>query len=185
MANLSQYDGGMMDNHFFALFGLPVQFEIDKKILKDKLLELQKQHHPDRQDDASTHAQKQAELINHAYEILHQDDTRAAYLLELSGQALDLNQSISDWDFLDEMMELRISLDELQESSALNALINDVQQRIDEQAKMFANHYAQQHWQAAKDDAKKLQFLSKLQQDIHAKNSQSLASNDGDDDLYV
>ena len=75
----------MSDNHFFALFGVPVSFRIDQAQLKNSLLELQKQHHPDRATGEAHAVSQNASLINHAYNILSRDDSRAAYLLSLNG----------------------------------------------------------------------------------------------------
>ncbi|MFC0819505.1 Fe-S protein assembly co-chaperone HscB [Moraxella marmotae] len=174
----------MTQIHFFALFGLPVDFQIDKTALKDALLSLQKQHHPDR-SDASQDSLQQAALINHAYQILAHDDSRAAYLLELAGHAPDLSQSIDDWDFLDEMMDLRIALDNANSPDSLYPISQAVQKISQAQTEQFVKAYHAQHWEAADDATRKLQFLGKLLVDIDNKINQTLSQDSHDDDLYV
>lgn len=171
-----------MNNHFFALFDLPIGFEIDQAKLKARFLALQKEHHPDRQQTA---VNQNSALINHAYNTLSRDDHRAAYLLTLVKQDLDLDQSIDDWDFLDIMMQLRIDLDDTEDQNALNDLSSQVAQYASEQAQRFIIAYDAQNWQQAKDATRKLQFLGKLNDDIIAKISEQIAQNDHDDDLYV
>lgn len=171
-----------MSNHFFALFGLPVAFDVDQNQLKQQFLALQKQHHPDRQQTATD---QNAAIINHAYNTLSRDDHRAAYLLTLAQQDLDLDRSIDDWDFLDTMMQLRIDLDDTDGQAELNALSTQVAQYAGEQAERFRQSYANQQWQQAQDATRKLQFLGKLNDDIIAKISEQFTQNDDDDDLYV
>lgn len=168
--------------NFFGLFGLPIAFDIDKNALKSALLSLQKQHHPDR--DANKASTNQASLINHAYQVLSHADSRAAYLLELSGQAVDLSQSINDRDFLDEMMDLRIRLDTTDDKMVLDQISNQVHALSQEQSTRFMQNYQNHTWAEAIDATRKLQFLSKLLVDIDAKVTK-LLSQGHDDDLYV
>lgn len=173
-----------MNNHFFALFGLPISFEIDEALLKARLLELQKTHHPDRQEGDSTVITQNASLINHAYNTLKRDDNRAAYLLSLNGQDVDLDKSISDWEFLGEMMDVRIALDDTDDKASLKQIADEVLQRSSALADGFNCAYQAKNWQAATDLAQKLQFVGKLHDDIITKLSQTLHQN-SDDDLYV
>ena len=58
----------------------------------------------------SASLQQNSAVINHAYDILVNPDSRANYLLELSGQELNTDHSIADLDFLDDAMEMRRTL---------------------------------------------------------------------------
>lgn len=175
----------MNENHFFALFGLPISFRIDADQLKARLLDLQKKHHPDRQDGDSIAITQNASLINHAYDTLKRDDSRAAYLLSLNGQDIDLDKSISDWDFLGEMMEIRIALDDTDDKASLEKMANEVSQTSQALADVFDHAYQAQDWISARDLAQKLQFVGKLHDDIIAKISEILQHHTDDDDLYV
>lgn len=181
---MTEHFMSLTDNNFFALFGLPVAFAIDKSALKHALLEQQKRHHPDTAQDTAL-AQKNASLLNHAFDVLYHDDSRAVYLLSLVHQPLDNSQSINDWDFLDEMMDIRIRLDDSQTQEDLLILQDLVASHQHHHAKYFESSYQQQDWQTAKAHAQKLQFLQKLQQDIAHKLEQTLMTYTHDDDLYV
>lgn len=173
----------MNNNHFFALFNLPVRFEIDKSELKKQLLELQKQHHPDRLCD--TASAQNAALINHAFNTLNQDDLRAAYLLEMTGKADDLDKSIDDLAFLGEMMQLRIELEETQNRDELNQIHQQIISDCEQQNAIFVNAFENQQWAKAQDAVRKLKFLHKLSVDVHEKLGSSVAIDNNDDDLYV
>lgn len=174
------------NNNFFALFNLDVGFDIDKSHLKATLLELQKQHHPDKANNESDVilAQKNASLINHAYDVLLFDDSRAIYLLSLAGQEIDLEQSINDLNFLDEMMDIRMTLEDSDDLAIIHQLNDTVNQLNNQYAKDFKNAYGDQQWQSAKDTAQKLKFLAKLSHDIQEKLS-NRQDDIQDDDLYV
>lgn len=168
----------MSDNHFFALFDLPAVFDIDKSALKARLLDLQKQHHPDQHGTDSG----QSALINHAFNTLYQDDSRAVYLLSLHGVVLDDTQSISDLDFLDTMIDIRMALDD-GDVSQVKDLAGQTQALIDEYGLLFNQHFNNRDFTQAGDVAKKLQFLVKLHQDIEK--HQTPTNTDNDDELYV
>lgn len=184
---MTQKNTELTDNHFFALFNLPVSFEIDKALLKSTLLDLQKKHHPDNatSDSEKLNAEKNASLINHAFNTLNRDDERANYLLTLSGHDINLDNSISDLDFLDEMMDIRISLDDTDNTSQIKSLENQVATMIATYANAFKSAYDDKSWSIATDNAQKLKFLGKLQDDIIAKYSETLNNHQSDDDLYV
>lgn len=173
-----------MSNNFFTLFDLPVAFDIDKEALKKSLLSLQKIHHPDQSADDAQPTQM-ASLINHAYDTLYYDDKRAAHLLELAGISCHLDASINDWDFLDDMMEIRMNLDDANDSNEIQALLDTVNHKKTAHNTDFNHHYTTKNWQDAQNSAQKIQFLEKLAIDIQHKLTESLSTHDNDDDLYV
>ena len=174
--------------NFFALFELPIAFEIDTPKLSERLRQLQSQFHPDKlSGNESASLQQNSAVINHAYDILINPDSRANYLLELSGQGLNVDHSIADLDFLDDAMEMRMALDDAESESnlpAITKLKTTVDQRIETQSQRFTEAYAQQDWSVAMDATQKLKFLVKLRKDmdIAIDNSQQEAD---DDDLYL
>lgn len=174
--------------NFFALFELPIAFEIDTTKLSERLRQLQSQFHPDKlSGNESASLQQNSAVINHAYDILINPDSRANYLLELSGQELNVDHSIADLDFLDDAMEMLMALDDAESESdlpAITKLKTTVDQRIETQSHRFTEAYAQQDWSVAMDATQKLKFLVKLRKDmdIAIDNSQQEAD---DDDLYL
>ncbi|MGP4789061.1 Fe-S protein assembly co-chaperone HscB [Psychrobacter sp. 1Y11] len=183
-------------DNFFALFEQPVQFELSQQALDQRLRLLQKRYHPDNitktqatdSDNLQQSGQASA-VINQAYQILSHPDSRAAYLLDMAGQAQTLEHSIADLEFLDDAMDLRIDLEtaiEDKERSSLQQLHPQITSRLDEQSTRFINAYQQQQWQTAIDATQKLKFLVKLNADITiALDELANAEQADDDDLYV
>lgn len=171
--------------NFFELFQLPVAFDIDGNALEQQLRQLQSRHHPDSQTDGEDkkHAGKMSAIINHAYQILKYPDSRASYLLELARQADNLQNSITDLDFLDTAMEFRTALDEA-DKAGLADLKPCLQAWLNDLSAQFNQSYQQQNWTHAIDFAQKLKFLVKIDKDL-AKKVDELADFGNDDDLYV
>jgi molecular chaperone HscB len=175
---------------FFALFGLPVQFAIDRGTLDTQYRALQKKYHPDNQSQQpAANASGVSAVINHAYQTLKMPDSRATYLLEMQDKAETLDNSIADLDFLDDAMTLRIDLDDaIQEQSLpqLQQIKPLVATRLEQQSARFEQAYNEQNWSDACDAAQKLKFLVKLNIDVLA-GIDTIANQAaaGDDDLYV
>lgn len=178
----------LITNNFFELFGLPVAFGIDKSALKATFLNLQKQHHPDNADNIAQ-AEQNTALINHAFDTLNRDDSRAIYLLELSGVAFDSDKTIADEPFLMQMMSHRMDLEDAMmdgDKSAISQITNGVHALMTQTADEFSRAYQTKDWQNAQIIAQKLRFLGKLHDDMTTALSKSSSPNDGqDDDLYV
>ena len=183
-------------DNFFALFEQPVQFDIVQDSLDQRLRVLQKRYHPDNvaKDGANpAKAQQQSEqasaLINQGYQTLSAPDSRASYLLDIAGQAQNLEHSIADLDFLEDAMEMRMDLDDAigdKDIATLKQLHPQITERLAKQSTSFKNAYKIQDWQTAIDATQKLKFLVKLNADVvTAIDAISAATHLDDDDLYV
>ncbi|MBP2281268.1 molecular chaperone HscB [Psychrobacter sp. PL15] len=183
-------------DNFFALFEQPVQFELSQDSLDQHLRLLQKRYHPDnvaKNLTDKTKAQQQSEqasaLINQGYQTLSAPDSRAAYLLDMAGQAQTLENSIADLEFLEDAMELRIDLGEAIDSNdrpELEKLHPQILQRLNNQSERFNATYQNEEWSAAIDATQKLKFLVKLDADITTGlDDIASAAQTDDDDLYV
>ena len=181
-------------DNFFALFEQPVQFDLSQRALDQRLRLLQKRYHPDNiaKSNTSDHLQQSGQasaVINQAYQTLSHPDSRAAYLLDMDGQAQTLEHSIADLEFLDDAMQLRIDLEtaiEDKERSSLQQLHPQITSRLEEQSTRFKEAYQQEQWQTAIDATQKLKFLVKLNADITiALDELANAEQADDDDLYV
>jgi len=116
-----------LDNNFFTLLGLPQRFDVDRKRLKQRLRELQRQYHPDRFARATPHEQRLAAQfsaqLNTAASVLGNPVQRALHLLELNGVQVDAqNHTETDSGFLLEQMELRDTLEDCRAQSDVAAL---------------------------------------------------------------
>lgn len=183
-------------DNFFALFEQPVQFDVNQESLDQHLRLLQKRYHPDNvaKDLTDTaQAQQQSEqasaLINQAYQALSAPDGRASYLLDMAGQAQNLEHSIADLDFLEDAMQIRMDLDDAIEGkdrAALQQLHPQITERLAKQSKRFNGAYQNQDWQTAIDATQKLKFLVKLNADVTTGLDEIATSeHSDDDDLYV
>ena len=182
-------------DNFFALFEQPVQFTLSQAELDQRLRILQKHYHPDTvaadsTDKASAlqQAEQASAIINHAYQTLSAADSRAGYLLDIAGQALNIEHSIADLEFLEDAMQLRIDLEEAIEDknhASLQPLHPKIEQRLIMQSKRFSDAYQAQDWQTAIDATQKLKFLVKLDADITIALDELANADQSDDDLYV
>ena len=186
-------------DNFFALFEQPVQFAVNQERLDQQLRLLQKRYHPDnRVADSknvadSAQAKQQSEqasaLINQAYQTLRDPDSRASYLLDIAGQAQNLEHSIADLDFLEDAMQMRMDLDDAiegKELATLKQLHPQITERLNKQSERFDSAYQSQDWQTAIDATQKLKFLVKLDADVTTGLDEvASAEHLDDDDLYV
>ncbi|TSB24361.1 Fe-S protein assembly co-chaperone HscB [Psychrobacter sp. YGAH215] len=186
-------------DNFFALFEQPVQFAVNQERLDQQLRLLQKRYHPDnlvadtKNAADSAQAKQQSEqasaLINQAYQTLRDPDSRASYLLDIAGQAQNLEHSIADLDFLEDAMQMRMDLDDAiegKELAVLKQLNPQITVRLNKQSERFDSAYQNQDWQTAIDATQKLKFLVKLDADVTTGLDEvASAEHLDDDDLYV
>ena len=108
--------------NYFELFSLPVSFTTDEAALKSKYFELQRQYHPDK--IGLEGAQKSMEL-NQAYDTLGDPLKRAQHFLALHD--IDVGHDDSrikpGMELLEEMMEKREAVMELESADAATALL--------------------------------------------------------------
>lgn len=94
-----------MKNHF-ATFSLPVSFALNIDELEAKYLEFQRQFHP---DNSSTADIEKSIAVNDAYQILKNNLSRAAHILQLNGIDIEDDEKAPkvDQTTLIEVLELR------------------------------------------------------------------------------
>ena len=163
----------------FELFNLPTELDIDLALLKSNFLALQQQYHPDKAEDKDRALIKSSE-INQAYKVLSNVDSRAAYLLSLKKQDHHLDQSISDFEFLQSALEIREQLDEAFDTAELQSLKKEVQQWMDGLVREFKLDYTHEAWADARDTVRKLRFFQKVMNDIDKAEDQLLDDEDFD-----
>jgi molecular chaperone HscB len=151
-------------NHF-ELFNLPVSLDIDLAVLKSEFLKLQQQYHPDKAENKDE-ALIQSSEINQAFKALSNIDSRAGYLLKLKKQDFHLDQSISDFEFLQDALEIREQLEDARSTEELNSLKLEVQQWLDGLSREFKIDYSEEDWAEARDTVRKLRFFVKVMADI-------------------
>ena len=111
-------------SHFERL-GLPRRFALDAQELESNYLMRSRDSHPDFHRMASSaqqrDSQEQSAALNEAYATLRKPFRRAEYLLQLAGGPSAAEHKEMAPEFLEEMLELRMEIEELRESSPIDS----------------------------------------------------------------
>ncbi|WWO97429.1 MAG: Fe-S protein assembly co-chaperone HscB [Candidatus Dasytiphilus stammeri] len=158
-------------NNYFDLFGLPVKFDLDQKLLAMRCYELQQQFHPDHCINNKSAIEKKICLercafINKAWQILRQPLSRAVYILSIYGFDIIGNESsITDLSFLNEQLQLREECEKIEQQLnevTLNNFINKINTLVSTLTVQIEKQMEYQKWEEAVKTVQKLQFLTKL-----------------------
>ena len=162
-------------NNPFALFDLPVAFQVDSALLNERYLALQKSLHPDNFSAASAQEQrlaiqKSAE-INDALRILKDPITRADSIIALNtGETENPEEkSNNDIDFLMQQMEWRETLENIEnrkDTDELTAFTQEINQIRHAILSELSTALDEQQWDIARAITDKLRFIKKLQAEI-------------------
>ena len=162
-------------NNPFALFNLPVTFQVDSTLLNERYLALQKSLHPDNFSAASAQEQrlamqKSAE-INDALRILKDPIARADSIIALNtGERENLEEkSNKDVGFLMQQMEWRETLENIEnrkDTNELTAFTKEIDQIRHAILSELSTALAEQQWNVARAITDKLRFIKKLQTEI-------------------
>ncbi len=105
----------------FDLLGLPRRFALDPEEVERNYLARSRELHPDFHGLASASEQRvsmeMTAALNEAYATLREPFRRAEYLLSLEGGPSAAEHKEMDPAFLEEMLELRMEIEELRETS--------------------------------------------------------------------
>ena len=162
-------------NNPFALFDLPVAFQVDSALLNERYLALQKSLHPDNFSAASAQEQrlaiqKSAE-INDALRILKDPITRADSIIAINtGETENPEEkSNNDIDFLMQQMEWRETLENIEnrkDTDELTAFAQEINQIRHAILSELSTALTEQQWDIARAITDKLRFIKKLQTEI-------------------
>lgn len=160
--------------NYFALFKLPVSFDIDLAMLDTHYRKLQAEVHPDRFVNAAPSerlaSMQMATLANEAYQTLKQPTARARYLLQLQGMATDEEHNTAmPADFLMLQMEWREAIEDAkaaQDIAALDRLLHDMQDSHQQFQQQLRAELATAPSHAALTVGK-MRFIDKVIEDIH------------------
>ena len=162
-----------MDNHF-ALFQMPVCFDIDIGQLDAAFRELQGRVHPDRfaaaSDAEKRVAMQWATRANEAYQTLKNPLKCAAYLCELNGVDLGIESNTAmPPAFLMQQMEWREALDEARgakDIGALEILERELASARRERLAQISGLFKAGNYEAAGAQVRQLMFLEKFGDDV-------------------
>jgi molecular chaperone HscB len=156
----------------FELFGVPRRFEQDRAALDARWRALQAEVHPDRfaADGAASQrvAMQWAVRVNEAYERLKDPVKRAAYLCELNGSPVEIqNNTAMPASFLMQQMEWREALEEAESEDDVDALAAQVSARRNAAlADLRATLDQRRDFEAAAQQVRALMFIERFAQDI-------------------
>ena len=162
-------------NNPFALFDLPVAFQVDSALLNERYLALQKSLHPDNFSAASAQEQrlaiKKSAEINDALRILKDPITRADSIIAINtGEAENPEEkSNNDIDFLMQQMEWRETLENIEnrkDTDELTAFAQEINQIRHAILSELSTALTEQQWDIARAITDKLRFIKKLQAEI-------------------
>jgi molecular chaperone HscB len=110
----------MTDLDHFERLGLPRTFLVDAAALEKNYLERSRLVHPDHtgNDPGSLEA---SAALNEAYAVVRDPRRRAEYLLSLAGGPSPASVSQPPAEFLEEMLELRMAIEEAKPNTASRA----------------------------------------------------------------
>lgn len=171
-----------LSENYFALFQLEPSFAVDVTALKAMHRRLQTQCHPDKYAARSAQEQRLAvqtmAYVNQAFDTLIDNVKRAEYLLELAGQANNLeNQTHQDNAFLMQQMEWREELADIRQlishdESAVDAKLQsleasrrNLQRAIEEQ---FVSLYEDRNFEQCVGPLAKMHFTNKFAKELRA-----------------
>ena len=171
---LASFD--FQQNHF-DLFGLAQSFRIDVAQLEQQYHALQTLVHPDKSahlpDAEQRLAMQRATLVNEAYQTLRNPLCRARYLLSLHGVDIqEENNTLMPPDFLLAQMEWREAVSEARQARDAAAL-DGLEARLQRETRELESRLAlkidtEKNYAAAAELARKLRFMEKLAEEIHA-----------------
>lgn len=162
---------------YFALFGLPEDYDIEPSELAASFRELQAKYHPDRFVNSDEQQRRVAVqttgLINEANETLKSSRLRARYMLILRG--IDFDDEIdttSDAMFLMHQMEMREALEDVPNANDPLARVDDIAQDVEAQMNAlkedFVDNFEAGNYSEAKEDVLKMKFFERLCQEVKA-----------------
>lgn len=162
---------------FFSLFNLSRRFGIDSAALEQAYRDLQAQVHPDKfahQPEAERRLSMQwTTRVNEGYQTLRSPLNRARYLLSLNGvDTQEESNTAMPVDFLMQQMEWREALEEAVRAKDIGAL-ETLEQRMQHEVRHLQQQLAADlddtlDFAAASGIVRKLKFLEKLAEEIHA-----------------
>ncbi|QIM68959.1 Fe-S protein assembly co-chaperone HscB [Basfia succiniciproducens] len=162
-------------NNPFALFDLPIEFQLDQNRLSERYLALQKALHPDNFANSSAQEQrlamqKSAE-VNDALQILKDPILRADCIIALNtGEQQNTEEkSTQDMAFLMQQMQWREQLEEIENTQDIDGLMTfsaEIEQSNKEKISEISTALSMKDWQQAKLINDRLRFIKKLMTEV-------------------
>jgi len=164
-----------MTRNYFELFDLELAFDVDQALLGERYRALQRQWHPDRFAHLSERERRLAvqytAYLNEALATLKSPLRRAQYMLLLAGRDTHGESGVQlDPFFLMQQMELRERLAQVAEREDPEVELDELREQTETEMRdlltEFVSLYSQEDLGGAEKVVRKLQFVTKLQNEI-------------------
>ena len=166
-------------SNYFELFDLPVGMDVDSEKLTARYRDMQRVLHPDRYAHAPDHerrvALQLAAEVNDGYRTLKEPLSRARYLLELRGALNDAEATLHDPEFIEEQIELREALAEIdigadgRELERFRGQVLARQQACLQALRQALSSDAAADLESGRRQLYRLQFLQRLLEEVEAR----------------
>ncbi len=166
-----------LTKNYFEVFGLPLQYEVDRDALASSFRELQAQVHPDKfvngTDEERRIAIQSTGFLNEAYETLLSERLRARYLLTLKGvEFSDESGTTNDQSFLMQQLEMRGLIEDAESADDPFEELDQIRKMITSRkldvVKDFQTSYDQGDLDVAKQAVLKLRFCERIFSEIRS-----------------
>ncbi|XP_037511721.1 co-chaperone protein HscB [Rhipicephalus sanguineus] len=154
--------------NYFEVFDEEAKYDIDASKLQGKFRQLQRLLHPDKFAARSKKEQDLSDnlsaLVNQAYQTLSKPDSRAKYLLKVSGK--DLDSVMLDAAFLGRMMELNeevASVEERRDRKSAEEYLKIVQTEAEQVTKQLSAAFEKNSLDQASIELAKLKYLRNVE----------------------
>jgi molecular chaperone HscB len=159
----------------FERLGLPRKFDLDAAEIERNYLARSRELHPDYHQQSSTAQQRvsmeMTAALNDAYATLKHPFRRAEYLLALEGGPTAAEHKEMAPAFLEQMLELRMEIEELREGSPDAPGRRTMEQQLRKRRDAFVGDLAK-HFAALEalppEDAKRRDLLAQVRQVLNA-----------------
>jgi len=132
--------------NYFELYEIPISFNPNQDVVKQKFYALSKKYHPDFYINESREKQDEvlelSTLNNKAFQVLKDDQKRLHYILELKGQLVEGENYSLPQSFLMEMMDINEALMELDvDIAALTTQISQIESSLANDLKTLTSSF--------------------------------------------
>lgn len=155
---------------YFQIFGLGRSYVIEDQNLELKYKNWQKKLHPDlvhtKTQKERDYAAEQSARVTDAYHTLTDNLRRSIYIMKLQGVDVDEEETISDPILLNEIMEIRESVEEAVDAHALNQIQTQLHEKLKCWSESFANAFQSRNFEEALASIRRMKYYKRASEEI-------------------
>ncbi|GMN39600.1 hypothetical protein TIFTF001_008825 [Ficus carica] len=155
---------------YFQIFGLEKKYNVEDDNLQGKYKEWQMKLHPDlvhsKSEKEREYAAEQSARVIDAYHTLSKPLSRAIYIMKLEGVNINEEETISDLEFLSEILEIREAVEEASDSQALNQIRSEMEEKLKHWSNFFANASQNRNFEDAVKAIRRMTYYERVIEEI-------------------